>query len=278
MPGTVSPFLIFVGSNRIDAVEQSESFAKAVRASGNEATVTARRHALSPHGPSGPQGLSLGLQHLHLPRQLLFRDHHGRGAAMWNPKWALDDRLGLPVANALTGFSNHQLSVPARFNRFGAAVAAVDRAQTKGTDDKPIAIADWGYGWRNGIFWLFQEKDKLLVGLSKTWGDNKPEVFEMATLPDTKPHHVIVSIADKRLAFHQPEAAQNAAAVAASLTRRKTPPQIDLQPTAMASQKPVASVKLVLERFSDHDELASELISDTLEENFDLDLHTDVNL
>jgi len=131
--------------------------------------------------------------------------------------------------------------------------------------------------------------------------------------------------------IEEPEAAQNAAAVAASLARRKIPPQIavqatlvaqstlpepakiapyrnalvvneyrvdkvlegtyapqtirvaqwgliDLQPTAMASQKPGASVKLVLERFSDHDELASELRSDTLEENFDLDLHTDVNL
>ena len=331
-----------------------------------------------------------------------------------NELWA-PDRCGVRETG-VRNFSNHQLGVPARFNRFGAAVAAgggfeldpgspehvfkgicrtgqfsfeivvapADLAQTKGTDDKPIAIADWGYGWRNGIFWLFQEKDKLLVGLSKTWGDNKPEVFEMATLPDTKPHHVIVSIADKRLAFHldgkkvkeidpspasflrvgsppfllavhnpdpqknqwrgtfeyvamynrfieEPEAAQNAAAVAASLARRKIPPQIavqatlvaqstlpepgkiapyrkalmvneyrvdkllegtyapqtirvaqwgliDLQPTAMASQKPGASVKLVLERFSDHDELASELISDTLEENFDLDLHTDVNL
>lgn len=38
--GTVSPFFIFVGSKRTDAVEQSEAFAKAIRASGNEATVT----------------------------------------------------------------------------------------------------------------------------------------------------------------------------------------------------------------------------------------------
>ena len=327
-----------------------------------------------------------------------------------------DEPLGLPATAALTGFSNYQLSVPARFNRFGAAVAAgsgfvlnpgapehifegikkthqfsfeivvasADLAQTKGTDDKPVAIVDWGYGWRNGIFWLFQEKDKLLVGLSKTWGDGKPEVFEMATLPDTKPHHVIVSVAAKRLALYldgrkvkeidpspavfmevgappiqlaahspdchkyiwrgtfeylamynrfieEPEAAKNAAAVAATLAQRKALPQIevqatlvapskllqpgdiapyrnvlvvseyhvekvlkgtyvpktirvaqwgmiDLKPTPLAAQAPGTSVKLVLETFIDHDELESELISDTLEENFDLNLYTDVNL
>ena len=328
----------------------------------------------------------------------------------------IEERIGLPVTTALTGFSNYQLSVPARFNRFGAAVAAgggfdlspgsnyrildgikkthqfsfeivvasADLAQSKGTDDKPVAIVDWGYGWRNGNFWLFQEKDKLLVGLSKTHGDDKPEVFEMATLPDTKPHHVIVSVAAKRLALHldgrkvkeidpspavfmetgpppillaahspdchkniwrgtfeylamynrfieEPEAAKNAAVVAASLAQRKALPQIevqatlvaqsklpqpgdiapyrnvlvvneysveqvlkgsyapktirvaqwgmiDLKPTPLAAQAPGTSGKLVLERFSDHDELESELISDTLEENFDLTLYTDVNV
>ena len=328
----------------------------------------------------------------------------------------LDERIGLPVATAITGFSNHQLSVPARFNRFGAAVAAgggfeldpgspgrifegikkthqfsfeivvasADLAQSKGTDDKPVAIVDWGYGWRNGIFWLFQEKDKLLVSLSKTWGDGTPEVFEMATLPDAKPHHLIVSVAAKRLAFYldgkkvkeidpspavfievgapsilfaahypdchkniwrgtfeylamynrvieEPEAAKNAAAVAATLAQRKALPQIevqatlvaqskllqpgditpyrnvlvvseyhvdkvlkgtyvpktirvaqwgmiDLKPTPLAAQAPGTSGKLVLETFIDHDELESELISDTLEENFDLNLFTDVNL
>jgi len=316
----------------------------------------------------------------------------------------------------MRSFSNYQLSVPARFNRFGAAVVAgggfelnpdapeqvfagiqktqqfsfeivvepADLAQTKGTDDKPIAIAAWGYGWGSGIFWLIQEKDKLLVGLSKTWGDNKPEVFEMATLPDTKPHHVVVSIADKRLAFYldgkkvkeidpspasflmvggspfqlavhgpdphknqwrgkfeylamynrfieEPEAAKNAAAVAATLAKRKALPQIELQaklvaksqipapaqmapyrnalvvneyqvekvlkgtytpktirvaqwgvsdlkPTPVAALEPGASVKLVLETFADHGELASELVSDTLEEDFKLNLYTDVNI
>ena len=328
----------------------------------------------------------------------------------------LDARLGLPVSSSLSGFSNYQLSLPARFNRFGAALATgggyvlnpgaskhifegisktgqfsfeivvtpADLTQTKGTDDKPIAIVDWGYGWGNGIFWLFQEKDKLLVGLSKKWGDKNPEVFEMATLPDTKPHHVVVSIADKRLAFYldgkkvkeidpspasfimggappfqlaahqpnphkntwrgkfeylamynrfieEPEAAKNAAAVAATLAQRKALPQIELQaklvaksqipapaqmlpyrnalvvneyqvekvlegtytpktirvaqwgvsdlkPTPLAALKPGASVKLILETFADHGELASELISDTLEENFELDLYTDVNV
>lgn len=326
----------------------------------------------------------------------------------------IDERVGLPVSAALIGFSNHQLSVPARFDRFGAALAvgggfvpsrgtpervmagikqthqfslemllaSADLAQTKGGDDKPLAVVNWGYAWRNGIFWLFQEKDTLLVGLSKTWGDKNPAVFEMATLPDTKSHHLIVSYAPKRLACYldgrkmkeidpapaqlvelsppmsfaacipdphkniwrgtfeyvamynrfidEPEAAQNAAAVAADRAARKTLPKItvqstlvaqstlpqpgniapyrnalvvseyrvdqvlegtyapqtirvaqwgliDLQPTALASRKPGTSVKMVLERFSDHDELATELISDTLEENFDLDLYTDVN-
>ena len=315
----------------------------------------------------------------------------------------VDERLGLPVTTALSGGPH------ARFNRLGNAlavgggfeldpgspgrifegikqthqfsfeivVASADLAQTKGDGDKPITIVGWGYEWRNGIFWLFQEKDKLQVGLSKQWGDLKPEVFEMATLPDTKPHHVIVSVATKRLALYldgkkvkeidpspasfievgapairfavhhwrgqfeylamynrfieEPEAAKNAAAVAAELARRKPLPRIevqaklaaksklpapgqmapyrnalvvneyqvekvlkgayapktirvaqwgmiDLKPTPLAAQKPGTRVKLLLERFADRDELESELISDTLEENFDLDLHTDVDL
>jgi len=269
-------------------------------------------------------------------------------------------------------------------------VASADLAQTKGTDDKPIAILSWSLHWRNGVFWLFQEKDKLLVGLCKQWGDRNPEVFEMATLPDTKPHHVIVAIdnghplavqvtaAPKRLAFYldgkkvkeidpspatiisnggytpirlamngwrgtfeylafynrfieEPEAAKNAAVVAADLSKRTTLPQIevratligkskipdpreiapyrnvlivneykvdavlrgsykqktirvaqwgmlDLKPTPLANRQPGASVKLVLENFADHDELGPELISDTLKEDFDLKLYTDVNL
>ncbi|HUW30376.1 MAG TPA: hypothetical protein VM223_02060, partial [Planctomycetota bacterium] len=223
-----------------------------------------------------------------------------------------DERLGLPITTALSGYIAHHPPMPARFNRVGAALAAgvgfqlspgsyerifegirkthqfsfeivvasADLEQTKGNDDKPIAIVDWSFGWRNGIFWLFQEKDKLLVGLSKQWGDPKPEVFEMATLPDTKPHHVIVSVAAKRLAFcldgkkvkeidpspasfievdappmrfaenawrgqfeylafynrfiEEPEAAKNAAVVAADLSGRKTLPQIEVQATLVA--------------------------------------------
>ncbi len=322
----------------------------------------------------------------------------------------VDERVGLPVATGLGGWLK-----PAQYNRFGAAVApgggfslcagsperiadgidrthqfsleivvaSADLAQTKGADDKPVAIFTWGYSWGNGVFWLFQEKDKLLAGLSKYKGDKQPEVFEMATLPDTKPHHVIVSVAAKRLALHldgkkvkeidpspaslgdgvnpfflaahhpdphkntwrgtfehvamynrfieEPEAAKNAAAVAASLAQRKPLPRIevqatlvaksklpdpgqmapyrnalvvneyavekvlqgtyapqtirvaqwgiiDLKATPLAAQPPGARVKLVLERFADHHELESELIADTLEENFDLNLYTDVNL
>ena len=53
---------------------------------------------------------------------------------------------------------------------------------------------------------------------------------------------------------------------------------LDLKPTPLAAQEPGASVKLVLETFADHDELVPELISDTLKEDFDLKLYTDVNL
>jgi len=321
-----------------------------------------------------------------------------------------DERIGLPVTTALSGGGE------ARFNREGAAMAAggafapspgsprrifegikkthqfsfeivvasADLAQTRGNDDQPLAIANWGSGWGNGIFWLLQEKDKLLVGLSRQGGDAKPEVFEMATLPDTKPHHVIVSVAAKRLACYldgkkvkeidpspaqilevsappltfagyrpdpgkktwhgtfeyvamysrfieEPEAAKNAAAVVADLAKRKALPRIevqatliaksnvpdpdqmapyrnalivneysvdkvlkgtyadktirvaqwgmiDLKPTPLAAQEPGTSVKLVLEKFTDHDELVPELISDTLKEDLDMKLYTDVNL
>jgi len=53
---------------------------------------------------------------------------------------------------------------------------------------------------------------------------------------------------------------------------------LDLKPTPLAAQEPGTSVKLVLETFIDHDELVPELISDTLKEDFDLKLYTDVNL
>ena len=53
---------------------------------------------------------------------------------------------------------------------------------------------------------------------------------------------------------------------------------LDLKPTPLAAQKPGTSVKMVLETFADHDELVPELISDTLKEDFDLILYTDVNL
>ena len=53
---------------------------------------------------------------------------------------------------------------------------------------------------------------------------------------------------------------------------------LDLKPTPLAAQEPGTSVKLVLETFIDHDELVPEPISDTLKEDFDLKLYTDVNL
>jgi len=352
---------------------------------------TAKAQVVVPDWPSNRAGL-----------QYLWQNARARNVI-------IDERIGVPITDVLRGWMAHHPPLPARFNRFGAALAAgnmgfelspgtpdrimggihktkqfsfeivvasADLAQTKGNDDKPLGIVNWGYGWRNGIFWLFQEKDKLLVGLSKSWGDGNPEVFEMATLPDTKPHHVIVSWAEKRLALYldgrkvkeidpspahllmptppmrfaenawrgqfeylafynrfieEPEAAKNAAVVAADLSKRTTLPQIevratligkskipdpnqmapyrnalivneyevekvlkgtyagktirvaqwgmlDLKPTSLAAQEPGTSVKLVLENFADHEELVPELISDTLKEDFDLKLYTDVNL
>jgi hypothetical protein len=329
-----------------------------------------------------------------------------------------DEQIGLPITTALSGWMAHQPTMPARFNRFGSALATGDMAfelnpgsgeriseavfrgktspdllktqqfsieivitsadldQAKGNSDsdKATAIIKWSWG-HPGWFHLFQEKGSLQVGLT---GNGKLEIFDMAVLPDTKPHHVIVSCADKRLAFYldgkkvkeidpspatsisaggytpirfamnnwrgqfeylamynrfieEPEAAKNAATVAADLAQRKALPQIEvhatlvakskvpdpgqmapyrhalivneysvdkvlkgtyagktirvvqwgmlnLKPTPLAAQEPGTSVKLVLETFIDHDELVPELISDTLDENFDMNLYTDVNL
>ncbi len=128
-----------------------------------------------------------------------------RGAARFNrdgAAMAADGAVFKPIPNGSVEARISEACKKSNQFSFEIVVASADLAQTKGTDDKPVAIVNWGYGWRNGIFWLFQEKDKLLVGLSKSWGDNKPEVFEMATLSDTKPHHLIVSIAPKRLAVY----------------------------------------------------------------------------
>ena len=247
-------------------------------------------------------------------------------------------------------------------------LASADLAQTKG----PLIIVGWG--WTSGHTGLYQEKDKLLV-LLKKHDDGKLEVFEMATLPDTKPHHVIISWDEKRLVCYmdgkkvkeidpspatlltqagssfapngwrgtfehvamynrfieEPEAAKNAAVVAAAMAKRKALPRIevqatlvakstlpdpgavapyrnvlvvyeyqvekvlngtyagktirvaqwgmrDLKPTPLAAQTPGTSVKLLLETFTDHDELEPELISDTLKENVEMKLYTNVNL
>jgi hypothetical protein len=321
-----------------------------------------------------------------------------------------ENQLWDPVSGGMreTGVSTAELRGAARFNRFGAAmavggalapspgsperlmegikkthqfsfeivVASADLAQTKDTGGRPVSIFQWGNDWGEGLFWLLQEKNLLQVTVGgELRGSQK--VFEMATLPDTKPHHLIVSYAPKRLAFYldgkkvkevdpspasfievgtppmrfaengwrgqfeylafynrfieAPEAVKNAAAVAAELAQRKALPRIevqatlvtkskvpdpgqmapyrnalivneysvekvlkgtytgktirvaqwgmlDLKPTPLAAQAPGTSVKLVLETFADHDELVPELISDTLKEDFDLKLYTDVNL
>ncbi|HUU94676.1 MAG TPA: hypothetical protein VM487_02975, partial [Phycisphaerae bacterium] len=270
-------------------------------------------------------------------------------------------------------------------------VASADLKQTMDTGGRPVSIFQWGNDWGEGLFWLLQEKNLLQVAVGgESRGSQK--VFEMATLTDTKPHHLIVSYAPKRLAFYldgkkvkeidpllsalldhnwaklgedntmyfagghyhtarnkiawrgtfehvamysrfieEPEAAKNAAFVVADLAKRKTLPRIevqaklvakskipdpreiapyrnvimvneysvekvlkgkyaqktirvaqwgmlDLKPTPLAAQEPGTSVKLVLENFADHDELVPELVSDTLKEDFDMKLYTDVNL
>jgi hypothetical protein len=317
----------------------------------------------------------------------------------------IDEQIGVTITSLLNGYAD-RIVVPARVNRFGAAVtaddmvfvvnpnaparvmqgihktkqfsceivvASADLTQIKGNDDKPF-IVQWGWTGARSTG-LFQEKDKLLAVLSKQRNDTNLEVFEMATLPDTKPHHVIISWDEKRLACYvdgkkvkeidpspatlltqsgirfaenawrgtfehvamynrfieEPEAAKNAAVVAEELARRKALPRIEVQaklvakskipepgkmapyrnalvvneyevekvlkgkyaqktirvvqwgmlnlkPTPLAAQEPGTSVKLVLETFIDHDELVPELISDTLTEDFDLTLYTDVNL
>ena len=47
---------------------------------------------------------------------------------------------------------------------------------------------------------------------------------------------------------------------------------MDSQPTPAAHEAVGSSASLVLESFTDHDELVSELVRDTLPENFDLEL------
>jgi len=382
---------------------------------------TAKAQVVVPDWPSNRAGL-----------QYLWQNARARNVI-------IDERFGVPATTALGG----EREALVRFNREGAAiagdirfmppspvteerlrdsivkanqfsfeivVASADLTQTKDGDGRPSSIIQWG-GWPHGVFWLYQEKDKLLVKFNDVYSKH-PEhhtrnpkndlshyqvgnvvemnPVEMATLPDTKPHHLIVSYAPKRLAFYldgkkvkeidpgipdhphqwrfafpihlagsfahpwevqnkktwrgtfeyvamynrfieEDEAAKNAAAVAADLAKRKTLPRIevqatligkskipdpreiapyrnvlmvneyqvekvlkgtyagkttrvvqwgmlDLKPTPLAAQAPGTSVKLVLETFADHDELVPELISDTLKEDFDLKLYTDVNL
>ena len=133
----------------------------------------------------------------------------------------------------------------------------------------------------------------------------------MATLPNTRPHHpdphkniwygTFEYVAMYNRFIEEPEAAKNAAVVAAGLAQRNALVvneyqrenvlkgrhagktlrvvqwgMLNLKPTPLAAQEPGASVKLVLETFIDHEELVPELISDTLKEDFDLALSTDV--
>jgi hypothetical protein len=73
---------------------------------------------------------------------------------------------------------------------------------SQGDTDNPTAIMAWGYLYGNGIFWLVQYRDRLQLVMSRGHGVKERSVFEMATLPDTGPHHVIISWTEMRLACY----------------------------------------------------------------------------
>jgi len=77
---------------------------------------------------------------------------------------------------------------------FEIVVTPANLTQAMGNKHKPLAIFHWGFYWGAGNFWLYQEQDKLWAALPGIGWAN-PQKFEVATLPDTKPHHVIVTIA-----------------------------------------------------------------------------------
>jgi len=53
---------------------------------------------------------------------------------------------------------------------------------------------------------------------------------------------------------------------------------LDLEPTQLSKAQIGSKVNIVLEKYTDHDELEGEVLSDTLDEDFDLDLYVDVSV
>lgn len=113
------------------------------------------------------------------------------------------NRFGVVMVNGQMhpspGSEDRVMTLIRRTHQFSMEMVIRPENLTQGMKNEPLNIVSWAYGWRNGIFWLFQDKEKLQVALSKTWGDGNPNVFDVATLPDAQTHHLIISCAPKRL-------------------------------------------------------------------------------
>ena len=68
--------------------------------------------------------------------------------------------------------------------------------------DGILPLLAMSYGWRNGTFWLSQNKSRLQVALARQWGDLQPPIFDLGELPNAGPHHIVVAMAPKRLALY----------------------------------------------------------------------------
>lgn len=258
----------------------------------------------------------------------------GGNGCVWNPKWASDARH-MAVAGPIGGIlSPDHADTYAKAGAYTVTATQGDH-NLKGTvrvtgrsapkllsataiDDRHVLLA----------FCLDGKKVKEIDPSPASFIENNAPPLAFASWGWLGKFEYVAAY---NRFIEEPEAAQNAAAVAAQLAQRKPLPRIevqarlvtksklpepgqmapyrnalvvneyevenvlsgtyagktirvaqwgmlDLRPTPLATQEPGTSVKLVLERFPDHDELVPEPISDTLEENFDLTLYTDVNL
>jgi len=85
-----------------------------------------------------------------------------------------------------------------------AVVRAANLTQQDESGMMPIiAMTEYNYGLRKGVLWLGQQKKKLLLLL----GTDKINVttatpMEIGEIPDTDPHHIIISYTSGNLVFH----------------------------------------------------------------------------
>jgi hypothetical protein len=68
--------------------------------------------------------------------------------------------------------------------------------------DGMLPLLAMSHGWRNGTFWLSQNKSRLQVTLARQSGDSQPQIFDLGALPSAGPHHIVVAMAPKRLALY----------------------------------------------------------------------------